>query len=90
MQSSLVIACSFFGLQSSRFSLCYPQSLASKLFVTFALLSSVDVNECELNGTSCYHDCVNTAGSYECRCREGFTFATDGYTCEGMIHYLCL
>lgn len=48
--------------------------------------SAIDIDECELNETDCYHVCINTNGSYECGCREGYKFSTDGYTCEGTIH----
>lgn len=36
-----------------------------------------DINECELKIANCSHDpnaeCLNTPGSYECRCKDGFT-----------------
>ena len=41
-----------------------------------------DIDEClELNG-NCAHNCVNLIGSHECSCREGFTLAGDGMSCD--------
>ncbi|KAJ8307562.1 hypothetical protein KUTeg_015646 [Tegillarca granosa] len=44
-----------------------------------------DINEC-LVGTKCTgqnEECINTAGSYVCRCKSGFENATDG-TCQNI------
>ena len=45
----------------------------------------VDVDECEMEMDMCDDrsraDCNNTIGSYECRCRSGFT--GDGFNCSG-------
>jgi hypothetical protein len=45
-----------------------------------------DANEC-IHGThKCYRygaECLNTIGSYTCRCKKGFR--GDGYTCRGKI-----
>ncbi|CAD7082561.1 unnamed protein product [Hermetia illucens] len=40
-----------------------------------------DKNECADDNGGCYHQCVNTFGSYHCVCRTGFIFAEDKYTC---------
>ena len=44
-----------------------------------------DLDECVINKHDCssHADCGNTAGSYQCVCRPGFT--GDGITCEGMF-----
>jgi len=44
----------------------------------FALL---DLNECLFTNVTCHKDaqCINTKGSFECSCKEGFT--GDGYNC---------
>lgn len=41
----------------------------------------VDVDECKFNNGGCQHTCVNTMGSYECRCKEGFFLSDNQHTC---------
>ena len=44
----------------------------------------VDVDECvssELNSCHADADCVDTVGSYTCKCKEGFF--GNGHECEG-------
>ncbi|NXS21076.1 SCUB2 protein, partial [Mystacornis crossleyi] len=48
-----------------------------------------DTDECMFNNGGCQHVCVNTVGSYECRCKEGFFLSDNQHTCihrseEGM------
>uniref|UniRef100_A0A674PC64 EGF-like calcium-binding domain-containing protein n=1 Tax=Takifugu rubripes TaxID=31033 RepID=A0A674PC64_TAKRU len=41
----------------------------------------LDINECEQPGTSmCQHECVNTVGSFLCRCGGGYILAPDRST----------
>merc|ERR1739838_1198067 len=40
-----------------------------------------DQDECDLNLDECSHICVNTIGSYECQCYNGFLLAEDGFNC---------
>merc|ERR1739838_374716 len=40
-----------------------------------------DQDECNLNLDECSHVCVNTIGSYECQCYNGFLLAEDGFNC---------
>ncbi|KAK6054644.1 EGF-like domain protein, partial [Cooperia oncophora] len=43
----------------------------------------LDIDECKVqHGGGCQHECVNTYGSYRCRCRPGFTLADDGRSCD--------
>ena len=42
------------------------------------------MNECNTNNGGCQHTCVNTDGSYECRCRSGYRLSSNGRTCIGM------
>ncbi|PSN49428.1 hypothetical protein C0J52_06593 [Blattella germanica] len=41
-----------------------------------------DVDECKENVSDCEQTCINTAGSYHCECRDGFTLRPDNRTCE--------
>ena len=45
----------------------------------------IDINEC--NPTKelhrCSQTCINTEGSYNCSCTEGYELKKDGYECEG-------
>ncbi|CBY07539.1 unnamed protein product [Oikopleura dioica] len=40
----------------------------------------IDINECLVDVLSCNpdEDCINTAGSFECACKNGFKYAHDG------------
>ncbi|XP_074546964.1 epidermal growth factor-like protein 7 [Halichoeres trimaculatus] len=42
-----------------------------------------DVDECRKQHL-CTQDCVNTAGSYRCACRDGFKLTGDGHSCESL------
>ncbi|KAL4004475.1 microtubule-associated protein 1 light chain [Sarotherodon galilaeus] len=42
-----------------------------------------DVDECS-EQQRCAQQCVNTAGSYRCTCREGFALAGDGRSCQSL------
>ncbi|KAL4233095.1 signal peptide protein [Mactra antiquata] len=45
-----------------------------------------DIDECDNNNGNCEHMCVNTIGSYMCKCPEGFTTSyTDSHSCLGML-----
>ncbi|RXN21616.1 signal CUB and EGF-like domain-containing 2 [Labeo rohita] len=46
-----------------------------------ALPHNTDVDECVFNNSGCQHVCVNTMGSYECRCKEGFFLSDNQHTC---------
>ncbi|XP_048848591.1 epidermal growth factor-like protein 7 isoform X6 [Brienomyrus brachyistius] len=40
-----------------------------------------DVDECS-SSKPCSQTCLNTAGSYHCGCRAGYTLAEDGHSCQ--------
>ncbi|KAM9338321.1 epidermal growth factor-like protein 7 [Symphorus nematophorus] len=42
-----------------------------------------DVDECSKQ-PPCAQECVNTAGSYRCACRDGFRLAGDGRSCQSL------
>ena len=42
-----------------------------------------DINECESDNGDCEQLCVNTLGSYQCECRDGFKVLEDDRSCEG-------
>ncbi|XP_076613864.1 epidermal growth factor-like protein 7 [Chaetodon auriga] len=43
-----------------------------------------DVDECS-EQRPCVQECVNTAGSYRCACRDGFRLAGDGRSCQSLL-----
>ena len=49
----------------------------------FFIVNHSDINECEKNVCYVNATCINTLGSYNCSCREGFT--GNGISCEGMF-----
>ena len=46
-----------------------------------------DINECKTNNANCAQQCVNTNGSYYCKCQLGYSRNPDNITCES-IHVL--
>ena len=43
----------------------------------------LDVNECETLNGCCDHQCNNTVGSFNCKCRKGFFLHRNGRICIG-------
>ncbi|XP_036972534.1 epidermal growth factor-like protein 7 [Acanthopagrus latus] len=43
-----------------------------------------DVDECSKRRRPCAQECVNTAGSYRCACRDGFRLTGDGHSCQSL------
>ena len=50
-----------------------------------SLLIITDINECLENINGCDEICMNTQGSYNCMCSDGFTLQSDNHTCHGMF-----
>ena len=49
------------------------------------MLSTVDIDECELGFSGCNQGCRNTDGSFICTCNEGYqTHHNDPRYCVGM------
>ncbi|VDN38077.1 unnamed protein product [Cylicostephanus goldi] len=42
----------------------------------------LDINECVADNGGCHHDCVNTIGTFYCRCWAGFELEENGKTCK--------
>ncbi len=62
--------------------------IRSSNFQFFITLLYIDVNECspELEKCGSNSQCVNTDGSFSCRCNEGYT--GNGVTCTGKWYIL--
>ena len=45
-----------------------------------------DINECAYQNGGCEEICVDTVGSYYCRCPPGLELSDDGKTCNGKEH----
>uniref|UniRef100_A0A452V7P4 Metalloendopeptidase n=1 Tax=Ursus maritimus TaxID=29073 RepID=A0A452V7P4_URSMA len=41
-----------------------------------------DKDECAKDNGGCQHECVNTSGSYLCRCRNGYRLHENGHDCK--------
>ena len=41
-----------------------------------------DVDECSEELDNCEQVCINTVGSFECSCLNGFELATNGFSCD--------
>ncbi|XP_065336697.1 protein tolkin-like [Cloeon dipterum] len=48
----------------------------------FAASFFTDIDECLKQNGGCQQECKNTVGSYECRCKNGFTLDDDMRTCN--------
>ncbi|XP_009320318.1 PREDICTED: epidermal growth factor-like protein 7 isoform X2 [Pygoscelis adeliae] len=50
-----------------------------------ALSCNRDVDECAGQSHGCGQLCINTAGSYRCACRDGFSLAADDKECQPLV-----
>ena len=48
----------------------------------------VDVDECGRKEHNCSQLCDNVPGSFECKCRDGYSLQGDGTTCAGMYAFM--
>lgn len=64
------------------FSLVSVDVLLWEWSVTYMLWLSTDVNECATENP-CVQTCVNTYGSFICRCDPGYELEDDGVRCSG-------
>ena len=47
------------------------------------ILPYIDIDECSVGNGGCQQICVNTIGSYDCQCRQGYS--KNGSTCLGTL-----
>ena len=65
-------------------------TLWHRLHCRYVINLVTDINECA-NGLTidCTQQCINTPGSYECDCYDGYRAITANATqCEGMNEYI--
>lgn len=53
--------------------------------VNYQVFLNVDINECETNMGGCNDSCIDTDGSFFCKCHVvGYEVGEDGFSCVGM------
>ena len=55
--------------------------------ILIEILFITDINECDTSNGGCGQDCINTIGSYQCQCREGYETNNNGINCTGTYEY---
>ena len=60
-----------------------PNETEIKRHRCFYLHFILDINECEINNGGCDQKCLNTAGTYQCDCFEGFIYNSTTKECKG-------
>lgn len=50
----------------------------------FSAVFFQEFDECKNPSHGCQHECINTLGSYECSCNNGYQLKSDGKSCEGI------
>lgn len=74
----------FINLTRSIFSNCIPSCLCPLPLLSCSNSSCehTDIDECENSSSSlCDHECVNTVGSFQCRCRSGYILTPNQRSC---------
>ena len=63
---------------------CSTEPMTDEVHVEHLYLLTVDINECKLGTHNCGPrgtcTCINTVGSFKCRCRKGYRW--DGQRCQ--------
>ena len=70
--------------QCAQVSMSYQLGIACSYYNTLLLLY-LDINECSMRIHECPYPskCINTPGSYMCKCPEGYNMVDD--VCEGIF-----
>ena len=59
----------------------------------YVIIYVSEIDECQRLLDNCQQECINTEGSFNCSCNEGFELQDDERTCEGnkllKLLYLC-
>ena len=67
------------------------ESILSLLILFFNFL---EIDECQRLLDNCQQKCINTEGSFNCSCNDGFILQDDKRTCKGkfskLMHVLIL
>ena len=50
------------------------------IYLTFMF---TDIDECQDDTNICQQGCINTDGSYNCYCWNGYELTSDEYSCQG-------
>ena len=58
------------------------------LFEFISAAKNTDINECQTDNGGCAQKCINTDGSHECACDDGYEMTGDRHTCIGEFMYL--
>ena len=61
----------------------YPVCPRRSIIINSLFVSPADIDECLSSNGFCAQQCINTAGSYSCRCNHGFFLDSNGRTCSG-------
>ena len=61
----------------------YPVWPRRSIIINSLFVSPSDNDECLSSNGFCAQQCINTAGSYSCRCNHGFFLDSNGRTCSG-------
>ena len=65
----------------------YHNKFHNILFINAFLL---DIDECAVDNGGCNQICINTPGSSECVCKDGYELGSDGKTCTGVYDRISL
>ena len=68
----------------------YPVCPRRSTIINSVFVSPADIDECLSSNGLCAQQCINTDGSYSCRCNHGFFLDSNGRTCSGNFYMLFL
>ena len=53
------------------------------VIVVVTVYEIIDIDECLVANGNCEQICINTDGSMECGCQDGYRLGSDGESCLG-------